>query len=130
MAMRAALLFAGVPAAAGFENMNGAYVISKTPGATGTKFNTKWGECAFAEPSSRLMKLMNLPYAPNPTLAARAVKNELGGVESFDLYVGPITSLYSQVWWTGLPPVELPDAVKKQFNDSAMAIMGCESILV
>jgi hypothetical protein len=126
MAMRAALLFAGVPAAAGFENMNGAYVISKTPGATDTKFNTKWGECAFAELSSRL--LMNLP--PDPTLAARAVKNELGGVESFDLYVGPITSLYSQVWWTGLPAVELPDAIKKQFNDSAMAIMGCESILV
>jgi hypothetical protein len=34
-----------------------------------------------------------------------ADKNELGGVESFDMYVGPITSYYSQVWWTGLPAV-------------------------
>jgi hypothetical protein len=37
---------AGAAAAAGFENMNGEYVISKTPGASGGKlFNTKWGEC-------------------------------------------------------------------------------------
>ena len=27
------------------ENMNGEYVISKTPGASGAKFNTKWSEC-------------------------------------------------------------------------------------
>ena len=38
----AVLPIAGV---AGFENMNGEYVISKTPGASDPKFNTKWSEC-------------------------------------------------------------------------------------
>ena len=38
----AALPIGGV---AGFENMNGEYVISKTPGASDAKFNTKWSEC-------------------------------------------------------------------------------------
>eukprot|EP01044_Picomonas_judraskeda_P000992 COSAG03_NODE_52_length_16230_cov_22.987168_3_plen_99_part_00 len=42
------------------------------------------------------------------------------------MYVGPITSLYSQVWWTALPQAELPDHIKQQFNDSAMAIIGYE----
>ena len=53
-------------------------------------------------------------------------KNELGGVEYFEMYVGPFTSLYSQVWWAALPQVELPDDIKKRFNDSAMAILGYE----
>jgi|EP01044_Picomonas_judraskeda_P000993 hypothetical protein len=38
----AVLPIAGV---AEFENMNGEYVISKTPGASDAKFNTKWSEC-------------------------------------------------------------------------------------
>jgi hypothetical protein len=42
------------------------------------------------------------------------------------MYVGPFTSLYSQVWWAALPQVELPDEIKKRFNDSAMAILGYE----
>ena len=42
------------------------------------------------------------------------------------MYVGPITSLYSQVWWAALPDVELPAAIKQRFNDSAMAIIGYE----
>ena len=32
--------------AAGVPNMNGEYVISKTPGAGDAEFNTKWSECA------------------------------------------------------------------------------------
>mmetsp|Transcript_8837 Transcript_8837/g.14802 ORF Transcript_8837/g.14802 Transcript_8837/m.14802 type:complete len:558 (+) Transcript_8837:215-1888(+) len=84
--------------AAGFENMNGEYVITKTPNAGGTKYNTKWSEYT----------------------------NELGGVDYFEMYIGPFTSLYSQVWWAALPPVELPDVIKKRFNDSAMAIIGYE----
>ena len=31
--------------AAGFDNMNGEYVISKTPNAPDAKYNTKWSEC-------------------------------------------------------------------------------------
>ena len=53
-------------------------------------------------------------------------KNELGGVEYFDMYVGPITSFYSQVWWSGLPEVQLPEDIRRRFNDSAMAILGYE----
>ena len=53
-------------------------------------------------------------------------KNALGGVEYFEMYVGPITSLYSQVWWSGLPPVDLPEDIRRRFNDSAMAIIGYE----
>eukprot|EP01043_Picozoa_sp_COSAG02_P095934 COSAG02_NODE_32258_length_519_cov_0.854762_1_plen_130_part_01 len=30
------------------------------------------------------------------------------------------------MWWTGLPPAELPDHIKQKFNDSAMAIIGYE----
>ena len=32
-----------------------------------------------------------------------------GGVESFDVYSPPMTTLYSQVWWQPLAPTALPD---------------------
>ena len=39
-------------------------------------------------------------------------KSYPGGVESFDVHHGPITSTYSQVWWTGdtnsIPPEIVP----------------------
>ena len=89
----------GLPATAAFENMNGEYVISKTPnGGDPSKYNTDWSQ----------------------------YKNELGGVEYFEMYAGPFTSLYSQVWWAALPEVQLPDDIKRRFNDSAMAIIGYE----
>jgi hypothetical protein len=53
-------------------------------------------------------------------------RNELGPVESFDVYVGPITSFYSQVWWAALPEARLPDHIRRRFNDTAMAIIGYE----
>ena len=87
----------GLPVAA-FENMNGEYVITKTPNAGAADYNTQWSEW----------------------------KNELGGVEYFEMYVGPFTSFYSQVWWAALPQVELPDDIKRRFNYSAMAILGYE----
>ena len=37
--------------AAGVPNMNGEYVISKTPGAGDAEFNTKWSECASPGPA-------------------------------------------------------------------------------
>ena len=87
----------GLPAT-GFSNMNGQYVISKTPKAGPAKYNTNWAE----------------------------YKNELGGVEYFEAYVGPFTSLYSQVWWAALPTVDLPADIQARFNNSAMAIIGYE----
>ena len=59
--MLAASIAAGVSAAAavdrsaaGVPNMNGEYVISKTPGAGDAEFNTKWSECASPRPRSRV----------------------------------------------------------------------------
>jgi hypothetical protein len=76
------------------ENMNGEYVISPTPGATG-EYNTKWAEYP-------------------------------GGVEYFDVYMGPITHRYSEIWWTELPESKLPDELIKRFDGKGMAIMGYE----
>eukprot|EP01045_Picozoa_sp_COSAG04_P008675 COSAG04_NODE_486_length_13532_cov_5.975359_2_plen_204_part_00 len=53
-------------------------------------------------------------------------KNEAGGAEYFETYVGPITSLYSQVWWTGLPSVDLPKDIVERFEGKGMAIVGYE----
>ena len=102
--------------------MNGEYVISKTPGAGDAKYNTQWKDCAW--PPARA-----LPSPPERALPSRephsdcsggrgcrAVKNEAGGVEYFETYVGPITSYYSQVWWTGLPAVDLPADLVKRFD--------------
>lgn len=44
-----------------------------------------------------------------------ADKNEAGSAEYFEMYVGPITSLYSQVWWTGLPKAFLPKDIVQRF---------------
>ena len=41
--------------AAGVPNMNGEYVISKTPGAGDAEFNTKWSECASPRPRLRAL---------------------------------------------------------------------------
>lgn len=68
-----------------FDNMNGEYVISKTPNPSPGAFSTKWSDYS----------------------------NEAGGVEYFEAYAGPMSTLYSQVWWTQLPEVPLPaDLVK------------------
>ena len=42
------------------------------------------------------------------------------------MYVGPITSLYSQVWWTDLPSVALPKELVARFAGKALAIVGYE----
>ena len=49
----------------GFSNMNGEYIITPTPNPTPGTFSTKWSE----------------------------YNNTVGGVESFDVYMGPIEHL-------------------------------------
>ena len=66
----AGLLVSAAAAERPAPNMNGEYIYWKTPGAPAAK--------------SFPTNLMSYP----------------GGVESFDAYHGPITSTYSQVWWT------------------------------
>ena len=76
-------------------NMNGAYELSKTPGApSGASFPTNF-------------------------------KDYPGGVESFDVYHGPITTQYSQVWWASTSN-PLPDDIVQRFDGSAIAIVGLE----
>ena len=76
-------------------NMNGAYELSKTPGApSGASFPTNF-------------------------------KDYPGGVESFDVYHGPITTQYSQVWWASTSN-PLPDDIMQRFAGSAIAIVGLE----
>ena len=57
----------------------------------------------------------------------QSFKDYPGGVEYFEAYAGPVTTTYGQVFWTGLPPVELPAGLKKRFNDKVMAIVGFEA---
>lgn len=81
-----------------FENMNGEYLITRTPNAPAGNFSTKWSEYS----------------------------NEVGGVDYFEVYMGPITHLYGQVWWKELPEVALPDELVQKFDGKAMAIVGYE----
>ena len=100
MGKRALLLGAAVAAAdaASFDNMNlQDYVISDTPGAKMPgTYNTKWDQY------------------PAP------------GVDSFDVYMGPITHHYSEVFWTSLPEQPLPADLVERFKGKGMAIMGYE----
>jgi hypothetical protein len=41
-------------------------------------------------------------------------------------YSPPITSLYSQVFWTGLDPVDLPADIVKRYDGVGMAVVGFE----
>ena len=50
-----------------------------------------------------------------------------GGVEYFEVLAGPVTSTYSEVFWTPLPVVNLSEALIKRFNNKAMAVVGLEA---
>ena len=47
-------------------------------------------------------------------------------MESFDVYMGPITHHYSEVFWTQLPESKLPADLIARFKGKGMAIMGYE----
>ncbi len=47
-------------------------------------------------------------------------------IESFDVYSPPISQLYSQVFWKGLPPVDLPKDVVERYKGKGMAVVGFE----
>eukprot|EP00462_Mataza_sp_D1_P024841 CAMPEP_0175128078 /NCGR_PEP_ID=MMETSP0087-20121206/4735_1 /TAXON_ID=136419 /ORGANISM="Unknown Unknown, Strain D1" /LENGTH=719 /DNA_ID=CAMNT_0016410113 /DNA_START=120 /DNA_END=2279 /DNA_ORIENTATION=+ len=50
-----------------------------------------------------------------------------GGVEYFEVYAGPITTTYSEVFWTALPEIKLPLDLVKRFDGKAMAVVGFEA---
>ena len=65
------------------------------------------------------------PKAPKSTWST-SFKDYPGGVESFTLYAGPITSTYSEVFWTALPEVKLPEDIIRRFQGKGMAVVGFE----
>ena len=71
-------------------NMNGHYEISKTPGAPADK--------AFSTD----------------------FKDYPGGVEYFEVYHGPLTTTYGQVWWTSTAN-PLPDDIVRRFDGKAIS---------
>ncbi len=48
------------------------------------------------------------------------------GVEFFELYAGPISTRYGEVFWEGLPDVPLPPEIVSRFAGKTMAIVGYE----
>lgn len=50
-----------------------------------------------------------------------------GAVESFTIYSPPVRSQYSQVFWTMMDAVPLPDDIVKRFDGKVMAITGYEA---
>ena len=79
------------------SNMNGAYEIASTPNAPG-------GKSTF--PTN---------FADYP-----------GGAEFFDVYHGPIKSVYGQVWWADIKN-DIPDEIVQRFDGKVMAIVGIET---
>jgi len=53
-------------------------------------------------------------------------KDYPGGAEYFDIYSPKITSLYSQVFWTQLAPVDLPADIVQRYAGRGMAVVGYE----
>lgn len=78
--------------------MNGEYLLSQTPGAERTR-----------------------------ELFPRNFRDYPRGVNYFDVYSPTISTLYSQVYWKGFPPVDLPaDVVERYKGGKVMAVVGFE----
>lgn len=54
-------------------------------------------------------------------------KNYPGGARYFDVYSPVFSTLYSQVWWAALPPVNIPqDVIDRYADGGVMAMIGIE----
>ena len=70
--------------------------------------------------------LSSTPGAPKSAWST-SFRDYPGGVESFTVYTGPITSTYAEVFWTALPEVKLPDNIIQRFKGKGMAVVGFEA---
>lgn len=61
-----------------------------------------------------------------PKLFPEQFRDYPGGVEYFEVYSGEITTRYSQVWWSPLNPVDLPNDIVERYKGRGMAIVGFE----
>merc|ERR1719399_1363351 len=61
-----------------------------------------------------------------PGLMLTRYRDYPGGVESFEVLSPPMTTLYSQVWWRPLAPVNLPADIVQKYKGKGMALVGWE----
>ena len=73
---------------------------------------------------SRARRMCPVPTAEE--LAVCIPIHDKGGAESYDVLTPPMTTLYSQVWWAPLAPVDLPSKMVEKYANSSMAIVGWE----
>lgn len=92
--------WAALSTAAALPNMNGSPVFSATPGGSYPSFPKQFKDY------------------PATTSGE--------GIESFDAYTAPMTTLYSQVWWRALEPTSFPSEIVQRYKGRSMAIIGWE----
>eukprot|EP00051_Salpingoeca_urceolata_P006257 m.83058 g.83058 ORF g.83058 m.83058 type:complete len:214 (+) comp14750_c0_seq2:9-650(+) len=66
----------------------------------------------------------------NPNIAAKTQFDTDYGTknaEYFDVYAGPVTTRYGEVFWRSVDAVPLPKQIIKRFDGKAMAIVGYEA---
>merc|ERR1712137_1198102 len=84
-------------------------------------------------PMTLAFENMNGEYVITPTPNAKGSFNTKwneypnGGVEYFEVELGPISTLYGQVWWKDVPEVRIPDDIVKRFDGKGMAVVGYET---
>jgi len=70
------------------------------------------------------------PFAPmpggKPGLFPKAYRDYPGGAEYYEVVSEPMTTLYSQVWWTPLAPMPFPEEMVKKYAGRKVAIVGWE----
>ena len=98
-------------AAAAVSMENGAAFFPRTPEATNMNGG---GDYLFHNPNSKSSKTFDTRY------------NRRWSEEFFDVYAGPVSTRYGEVFWQGLPAVPLPADIVSRFNGKAIAITGYE----
>jgi hypothetical protein len=83
-----------------------------------------WGKTD--EPNMNGFYRLSVTPNSNLSLFPQQYRDYPGGVEYFDVYSPPITTLYSQVYWKMMTPVSLPPEIIARFTNRGMAVVGFE----
>lgn len=78
--------------------------------------------------TGRNMNLGGYKIANGDPNAATPYNTDFGtkGAKYFDVYAGPISTRYGEVFWKGLPAVPLPPDVVARYDNATIAIIGYE----
>ena len=110
--------------APGFPNQTAGLVPRAPPGGGRRTANTSADQLPNMNGQYVLANDATWPAAPKHSWPTN-FKSYPGGVESFDVYHGPITSTYAQVWWTA-DTNDLPAEIVQRFDGKVMAMVGVE----